>query len=342
MLAAILAAQASDGAKCLDDAARASLIVLHPRGGELRAVVAPAKGGELVSLQVREGKTWRELLHRGLDFCAGDDWTGKAPILWPATGRNYAGDPATGDAAFSWTWNGQRLPMPPHGFARDQSWTVVHRQSDTGADSVTLRLVDSAVTRAYYPFAFRFEVTYRLSQRGIVVDHEIRSGANGGLMPFSIGNHITFRLPLHGDAPPGRTTLTSAATTRVRLDRFNRPAGAVKQPGPNALSLIALPRRETIPLAGYRKRVATAIIDEPGYRSIEIRQSASLGAASGLVRFNLWGDAAAGWYSVEPWYGLQNSLATGDGVVRLSPGQTFRWTIDLAIKPVRTIKKQTP
>ncbi len=52
-----------------------------------------------------------------------------------------------------------------------------------------------------------------------------------------------------------------------------------------------------------------------------------------VVLFNLWGDPEAGSFSPEPWVGLQNSLNLQQGLVRLSPGRSWTWTV--RIRPER-------
>jgi galactose mutarotase-like enzyme len=47
------------------------------------------------------------------------------------------------------------------------------------------------------------------------------------------------------------------------------------------------------------------------------------------VSFNLWGDAPQGYFSPEPWVGLQNSFVLNEGLVSLDPGELFYWTIRL-------------
>lgn len=58
------------------------------------------------------------------------------------------------------------------------------------------------------------------------------------------------------------------------------------------------------------------------------------------VLFNLWADVQDGFFAPEPWVGKQDSLATGDGVITLAPGQDFRWAISVTVTndkpPVRS------
>jgi glucose-6-phosphate 1-epimerase len=52
-------------------------------------------------------------------------------------------------------------PLPKHGFARTIDWAVV----DRGPSSVTLRLDDTATTRALWPHAFSIELSAALDDR---------------------------------------------------------------------------------------------------------------------------------------------------------------------------------
>jgi galactose mutarotase-like enzyme len=196
-------------AQCAEKAG--PLVRLGEPQGPLAAVVAPMHGGELVSLTVQTTEGARELLYRGLDFCDRPGWEGKAPILWPATGRNFLRDPALVpegsplESAFGWTWQGRSLPMPIHGFARSLAWRA--QAADGRARShVRVSLSDTPETRALYPFGFHMTVDYRLTGRMLTVRHRIvASPQNGAPMPFSIGNHITFALPALGATrQPGR------------------------------------------------------------------------------------------------------------------------------------------
>ena len=69
-----------------------SLIILRDTEAGVEAGIAPSRGGELSSLRVRYGQELLETLYLGRDYTPRDGWTGKAPLLWPATGRNFPAD----------------------------------------------------------------------------------------------------------------------------------------------------------------------------------------------------------------------------------------------------------
>lgn len=320
---AVMASTPLDSAQCLDDERRAGLVVLGAPGGRLTAVIDPMHGGSLVGLQLDR----RELLYRGMNFCPVDGWDGKAPVLWPATGRNYAADPAGNEAVAGWTMAGQWYPMPIHGFARTQSWHVLAKQKN----AITLGLADNAQTRRYYPFGFRLRLTYTLQRDGLSLAHQVIAGNGQAAMPFSIGNHVTF--VVH----PGAIVSTTP-TRRVTLDAEGRPNGTVTQSKLDRLPISGFPRLTAMSLAGYAP-IAQAMMDLGNGVSVSFSQSVrGPRPQAEPIRYNLWGDPAAGYFAVEPWYGRQNALAEGAGVVFLPPGRTFAWHVNMRIvtlKPQR-------
>ncbi|MBS0333982.1 MAG: hypothetical protein JSS35_14540 [Proteobacteria bacterium] len=151
-------------------------------------------------------------------------------------------------------------------------------------------------------------------------------------MPFSIGNHITFDLPL---APGGElsavTFATSARSQIVTAGDQALPTGEI-QP-----ASFAAPQ----PVASLKPRQSVALGDFPGTPSVTIDDPAGLQVtvshvetarpAGTPVLFNLWADPKLGFFSPEPWVGKVNALVTGDGLVELPPGQEFVWAISVRV-----------
>ncbi|MBN8817883.1 MAG: hypothetical protein J0I80_04055 [Sphingomonas sp.] len=302
------------------------LVELSIPGSKLTAVVAPKQGGALVGLSVKRDGMRRELLYRGMDFCPREGWGGKAPILWPATGRNFDEKAPNG---LGWSWKGRPLPMPIHGFARDLPWRVVSQAGGGKEATARLELTETASTLAYYPFRFVFTITYRLKGSMLSIEHRIvASSANEGPMPFSIGNHITFRQPLLG---AGTMTVTTPARKQILLDRSGKPTGVASQPSLDRFPVAALGREKALPLADYPATPWVRLDDESGLR-ITLSHHASRRLDGLPVMFNLWGNAEAGFFSPEPWLGRQNALVDGTGLVRLPAGKAFIWVIKIRVE----------
>ena len=47
------------------------------------------------------------------------------------------------------------------------------------------------------------------------------------------------------------------------------------------------------------------------------------------MQFNVFGGPKQGFFCPEPWFGLQNSLNLHQGLVTISPGSDWRWTVEL-------------
>ena len=315
-----------------------AFLVLRDQGGGMEAAIAPDRGGELSSLRVRHKGNWIELLYLARDYAPRDDWTGKAPHLWPATGSNFPPDVQRRIKAGErvnrggYDLNGKRYAMPGHGFARQLPWRVERKSATAGQAAVTLVLEDTAETRSMYPFRFRAEVEYVVVQRELQIKYKIRSGtSNRQEMFFSIGNHITFAVPFVPGTDPREIVLTTPLCREI-LKSNGVPTGAITAwPHTSGLKLGAIPVRAAVTLTGCAPDEPYVALRDPQGLSLRISHHASQIPPDPVALFNLWGDPAAGFFSPEPWVGLQNSLASGKGLIRIQPGREFTWMIRVAI-----------
>lgn len=304
------------------------LIELQPHNGLLRAAIAPGKGAEMSSLELRWKGQWVELLYRGRDFAPTDDFEGRAPILWPATGRNQTKAGQSG-----WTWQGTDYPLRIHGFARDNNWRIISTRTTGASPHVDLELVDDAQTRAVYPFGFRMRLRYQIRGSQLTILHKLRAASdNGGAMPFSIGNHMAFIAGLTPGASGAQTRLFADARRVSLLNPDSSPAGKFE----------AIDLSKGKSLAALGKRKAVSLIDFPAHRaqvrmtnadglSLTVSHAATRYPHETPILFNLWGDLDKGFFSPEPWVGKQNSLERQDGVILLKPGEHFEWRIEVRL-----------
>jgi galactose mutarotase-like enzyme len=315
----------------------AQLVRLSVSGAQLQAYIAPAHGADLAGLEVRHDGGWVELLYRGLDYQSTAGWTGKAPILWPAVGRNFPYAPGGGAGhgdGLGWVLHGRVYAIPLHGFARDLVWRIVRRGSCAGSAFLILGLSDNDRTRRMYPFGFTLTTEYRIWRDALYIRQAVYAHrANTEPMPFSIGNHITFRIPLLSGDDPLRTAISTPATEQVITDGSGRPTGrvvTVSYARPRLLS--SLEPLTPISLSGYADGQEWVRLEDQSGFAITVSHSEDRRPADTPVLFNLWGDVSQGYFAPEPWVGKQNSLATGDGTIALQPGGTFRWTIEVRLE----------
>jgi galactose mutarotase-like enzyme len=313
------------------------LVVLRDETGGIEATIAPTQGGELCGLKVRHHGQWRELLYRACDYRQSEGWRGKAPLLWPATGGTYSEGDAPGSQLGTYQVGGHSYQMPFHGFVRDMAWTLERHRGGPDQASATLSIHDSEETRRHYPFAFSLSVEYVVRNGALELRYAVQSDQrNHAAMPFSIGNHITFRTPFGdgataaGGPPGGSVRLRTPAGVKLRKDHNNFPTGETEKPpfeGEVALgSVVANP---AVSLGGYQGEPYVVLADPAGI-VVRMSHQADRTPAQPFVQFNLWGDAQAGYISPEPWVGAQNSLNLRRGLIEIAPGEVWRWRIRIA------------
>lgn len=151
----------------------AEITLFSPSGDEARILT---RGAELSS--------WRAL---GVDLLWRKDpavWDQTAPLLFPLVG-------ATRDSTI-WI-EGKAYPLGLHGLARFGQFTVTAAERDFAR----FTLEDDAETREQYPFAFRFEAEFRLTD-GALENALIVTNIGDAPLPYACGLHPAFRWPLAG------------------------------------------------------------------------------------------------------------------------------------------------
>ncbi len=312
-----------------------TLVVLRDDAAGVEAAIAPQQGGELSSLRVRYRGAWLELLYRARDYRAAPGWRGKAPLLWPAVGRNFSRTqpPDPNAEMCSYDFAGRRHDIPIHGFARMQAWPVIGTRADADGAEVEVELTDNAETRRQYPFGFSFRIVYRLAAGRLTLTHRIAAAReNDAPMFFSIGNHVTFRLPLVPGSAAEETMLQTPSRLEWPKDANTLPTGESR---PLDLSQPSrLGERSFLPplgLAGYAGDPWLRLADPTGL-AIVITHRAERLPAGPCILFNLWGSPASGYFSPEPWVGLTDSLNRRAGLIEVKPGEKWEWRIAFAVE----------
>ncbi|MEJ8735294.1 MULTISPECIES: aldose epimerase family protein [Mediterraneibacter] len=133
-------------------------------------------GAEVISLQDIQTET--EFIWQGDTRY----WNEHSPLLFPAVGDWKDNQ---------YEYEGKIYQMPLHGFARYQKFSVISKENQ-----LICILCSNEETRQYYPFSFSLKIVYSLDKNIVHVEQYI-SNTSDKKMPYSIGEHIGFRLPLH-------------------------------------------------------------------------------------------------------------------------------------------------
>ncbi|QGM98882.1 aldose 1-epimerase [Methylocystis parvus] len=238
-------------------------------------------------------------------------WDQTAPILFPVVG---------------WTRNakvtvdGRAYPLALHGFAWKKQFEIAERRKDY----LRLVLLDDAETHALYPFAFRFEVEFRL-RKGALDNNLIVANTDARPLPYACGLHPAFRWPLAG----------SSAEHAILFEMAENPDVPVIGPG----GLFMKETRHT-PLTGARMPLEPSIFarDALCFLNISSRSLAFDNGAGARLKVTLdefphvgfWTLPPAPYLCIEPWTGhgdpvdFHGDLYEKPSMRILQPGESAR------------------
>ncbi|MBL8699031.1 MAG: aldose 1-epimerase family protein [Alphaproteobacteria bacterium] len=280
--------------------------------GAMTAAIHPL-GAELHSFRPDGSREW---LWQGEPAW----WSGRSPLLFPVVGRSPDGHVR---------WQGRRMEMPPHGVARQSLFRVV----EAGASAARFELVDDAMTRSHYPFAFRLVVDYALAPSSLTMTARVENPSREVVLPACLGFHPGFAWPL----VPGHAK--TAHVVRFEHDepapirRIDRTGLGVREPLPSPVRgrVLALDDSLFVDDAIIFDRLASrrlwfGVPGAPGLR-VEYPDCPHLG---------IWMKPGAPYLCLEPWQGFapdigdDGDLANRPGIVLIPPGGTLVRTLRLA------------
>ena len=282
--------------------------------GALTAVIDPL-GAELISLSDAAG---RELMTDADPAF----WSHHAPLLFPVVGKP-AGEVIRVD--------GRVYPMKQHGFARRMAFAV----SAQAADAVSFVLTDSDETRRAYPFAFRLEVAFRLTDATLAIHVAIVNPGDAPL-PASFGFHPALAWPLPYGAPrqDHRITFATDEPDDLRVIGADGTIAAETRPPPLA--------GRTLHLTDDLFANDALIWDH--VRSDRVTDGASTGPSLEIAfpdtpMLGIWTKPGARFVCIEPWHGIADpkgyagEFRDKPGVFEIAPGEAKRIAMSITLVP---------
>jgi len=287
------------------------------------AVVAPELGAWLLRYARRtERHGLVEALHFSktvVDRYPREMYAG-IPALFPLVSNNRVGD-----KEHHYEWNGRLYGMPQHGFARRAKWSVAEQT----ATSVTMELTDTDSTRACYPFAFRFCLTYRLNQ-GRLHWEQVIENRSAGPLPFSTGFHPYFAVPLTPvsqrdscfvEIPEAKRLVPVGRFERFTAQPFLGQNWSVEEDVASTMFLTDLKKQELILIDPVSELEVVFNFEEaPLHRFVAI-----------------WAKTTHDpFYCLEPWTALPNSFSRPKDreLILLEPQKTFRAAMWMELRPM--------
>lgn len=117
---------------------------------------------------------------------AGDEWKRHAPILFPIVGKLINNQ---------FKFENKPFELPQHGFARDLNFALINSNNN----QLNFELNSDENTKSKFPFNFKLQVNYTLSNNILKITYTVLNKSNTNLY-FSIGAHPAFNTTYNGSS----------------------------------------------------------------------------------------------------------------------------------------------
>ncbi len=221
-------------------------------------------------------------------------WAKTSPILFPFVGAVRDG---------KYTYEGISYQMGRHGFARDMEFAMVDKKES----EITFALESTNETLAKYPFAFRFEIIYKLEGRSAFVQWRVVN-KNEKTMYFSLGGHPAFACPIEQGLKRTDCFIKFHGANEINITVLDGASGLIT--GEN----------KTYPLKDELLEIDDTLFDDDAL-IIENNQSHEVSLCGPDKKefitvkfdaplFGVWSfpDSDASYVCIEPWYGRCDSM----------------------------------
>lgn len=270
--------------------------------------------GRLTATVDSLGAQLRSLQFDGVEYLwnAGDPWNWSAPVLFPLI-SGLPGDELQ--------HGGERYSIPSHGFARRTPWAVL--------DDGRFELAASAATRAQYPFDFRLQLEFAVTD-SLTVTHTVVNDGDEPL-PYLLGGHPAFQWPLPGATGEHEVSWARGGATMRQAVGGLRPG---RIPSPADDGVLTLQKQ-------YFAEDALLFDD---LHPREVTYTAP-GAARLTLRYDdfsvlgIWSKSqGADFVCLEPWtgypapQGFDGDITTLSGIELLAPGASRRYRYSVTIE----------
>jgi len=275
---------------------------------ELLVVKIRDHGAELHSIYHK--KTKLEYLWQ-----AGPEWPKQAPVLFPVVGQLK-------DNTYS--WQDKKYKLERHGFARNK----IFKCTEEERDSIRFILTEDSETLQHFPFPFQLSIQYRISSAELTVSYEV-TNTGKTTMPFSIGAHPAFKVPLHENEKYDDYVLLFEK--KEILERHLLQNGLL-----NGRKKLQLNNEDQISLSHALFIEDALVFKKMKSEKITITSNQARRGASGITMrfsnfpyFGIWAAKGADFVCLEPWHGIADHLdhdqliENKEGIMLLDAGKKF-------------------
>ena len=286
---------------------------IHLKSSGASATIEPLMGATVTSLSFN--KKQKNILWQPKNIPEIGSWLGGGiPFCFPFAGRVWHNNEV---GKYLFPGGKKPLPMPIHGFAAILPWTV----KSSSENSATLELRDSEQTMDTYPFKFKVQLNFVLSEDSLEITANIESlDSSHGVMPVAAGFHPYFQIEENKKNYSGHR-LTSSSDSFHDVSSVGSAESMKKfESSPWSKSLEATQLHNLILGPKPDNSLFDVVIqNEKDEHGISIDRMTN----REFRHMVLWGKPDLGFFCVEPWMALPDAVHKGGGCIFMKPTQSL-------------------
>jgi galactose mutarotase-like enzyme len=228
-----------------------------------------------------------------------DFWGKKSPVLFPIVGSLKNN---------TYFLEGEKYQLSRHGFARERVF-ILEKQDDI---SLLFTLQYDSETLKKYPFKFVFSIKYMLIENTLKVTYLVEN-QSVMTMPFSVGAHPAFKLPLVEN-----TTYNDYFLEINEVETFGRYPLSIEgliESKPNPF----LENGTKIPLKKELFYADAVVLKDMKSSRISIKSDLTPHGLTmdfqGFPYFGIWAAKDAPFVCLEPWCGIADGVETTQNIM---------------------------
>ena len=243
---------------------------------------------------------------------------GGNPILFPFSARTFH----KGEIGKWKAPNGDILPMPNHGFARQGKFEL----KSAASDGFIARFIPNDEAKEGYPFDYNFYVHYRFYELALEVSFTLENTGSESI-PWSAGHHFYFNMPWHTKLDRCHYQIELPKAKAFRQDASGALIADKTFLNPDHFGNPEMSDR----LHAKLKKPEAVFGPASGEEQIKVSWSDSEGSNSWHTLVTWTEKEDSPFYCVEPWMGPPNSNETSKGLHWVKPkdSQVFKVRIEL-------------
>ncbi|WP_130734547.1 aldose 1-epimerase family protein [Flavobacterium sp. J27] len=234
-------------------------------------------------------------------------WNKTSPVLFPIVGR-LKND--------SYTYNNKVYTLSRHGFARDNTFSIVHQKED----EVVFSFTHNEETLKRYPFQFELQIGYLVTDIGLKVNYKVYN-SNPFDLPFSIGAHPAFALPYPIEEYDLQFNIEENLESHVlENDVFSGKTKTIPSEKGNISLHYELFKEDALVFKNIKSSEVTLLHQKKTVLKMNYKEFPYLG---------IWTKENAPFLCIEPWYGhadtinTNGNLITKAGIQLIKPNSKF-------------------